>query len=98
MGYGSQILEIIKKDYKDYIILLAYEEVDSQYDNYEERKNRESFYRHHDFKDNGFISEEWGVRFQTAYIGNRQVTFEEYKEIFRIGFNVKPDKYLKRAK
>ena len=96
-GYGSQILEMIKKDYQDYIILLAFEEVDSKYDNYEERKNRKTFYLNHGFKDNGFKSNEWGVIFETAYIGNRKVSFSEYKEIFKIGFNVNPDKYLKEA-
>ena len=97
-GYGSQILEMIKKDYQDYTILLAFEEVDPKYENYLERKKRESFYLNHGFIDNGFVSEEWGVKFQTAYVGKRKVSFEEYKEIFRIGFNVKPDKYLKKAR
>ena len=96
-GYGSQILEMIKKDYQDYIILLAFEEVDPKYDNYEERKNRKTFYLNHGFKDNGFKSNEWGVIFETAYIGNRKVSFLEYKEIFKIGFNVNPDKYLKEV-
>ena len=96
-GYGSQILEIIKKDYSDYTILLAFEEVDPKYANYEERKNRKAFYFNHGFKDNGFKSNEWGVIFETAYIGKRKVTFIEYKEIFKIGFDVNPDKYLKEA-
>ena len=96
-GYGSQILEMIKKDYQDYTILLAFEEVDSKYDNYLERKNRKAFYLNHGFKDNGFKSNEWGVIFETVYIGNRKVSFIEYIEIFKIGFNVNPDKYLKEA-
>ena len=96
-GYGSQILETIKKEYSNYVILLAFEEVDPKYDNYLERVNREKFYRNHGFIDNDLITIEWGVHFQTAYIGKRKVSFEEYKEIFRICFAVNPDKHLKKA-
>ncbi len=96
-GYGTQIINIIKEDYKDYVILLAYEEVDEKYPNYAQRKSREAFYLKRGFKDNGFISEEWGVRFQSAYIGKRRVSFEEYIEIFKIGFNINPKGYLKRG-
>ena len=88
---------MIKKDYSEYTILLAFEEVNPQYANYEERKNRKAFYFNHGFNDNGFKSNEWGVIFETAYIGKRKVSFLEYKEIFKIGFNVNPDKYLKEA-
>ena len=96
-GYGSQIIEIIKRDYRNYILLLAYEEVDPRYSNYLERKNREKFYLNHGFINNDLVTDEWGVHFQTAYIGKRKVTFEEYKEIFRICFGVNPEKYLKKA-
>ena len=96
-GYGSQILETIKKDYQDYILLLAYEEVDHKYSNYLERVNREQFYLKHGFINNNLITDEWGVHFQTAYIGKRKVTFEEYQEIFRICFGVDPKKHLKKA-
>jgi len=96
-GYGGEILEMIKKDYQEYIILLCYEEVSPKYTNFEQRKTREAFYKKHGFKDNGFKTEEWGVTFQTAYIGKRPVAFVEYLEIFKIGFNVNPSKYLKIA-
>ena len=96
-GYGSQILETIKKDYQDYILLLAYEEVNPKYSNYLERVNREKFYIKHGFINNDLITDEWGVHFQTAYIGKRKVTFEEYQEIFRICFGVDPKKHLKKA-
>ena len=96
-GYGGQILENIKKDYSDYILLLAYEEVNTKYSNYLERVNREKFYLNHGFINNELVTNEWGVHFQTAYIGKRKVTFDEYKEIFRICFGVNPEKYLKKA-
>ena len=96
-GYGSEILETIKKDYSDYILLLAYEEVNPKYSNYLERVNREQFYLNHGFISNDLVTDEWGVHFQTVYIGKRKVTFEEYQEIFRICFGVNPEKYLKKA-
>ena len=96
-GYGGQILEIIKRDYHDYILLLAFEEVNPQYSNYEERVNRQRFYAHHGFLDNDLLTDEWGVRFQTAYIGQRKVTFEEYQEIFKIGFGDWTICHLKKA-
>ena len=96
-GYGSQILETIKNVYQDYILLLAYEEVDPKYSNYLERVNREKFYLNHGFISNDLVTDEWGVHFQTVYIGKRKVTFEEYQEIFRICFGVDPKKHLKKA-
>lgn len=96
-GFGGQILEIIKKDYQDKILLLAFEEVNPHYSNYQERVIRQNFYSHHGFLDNGLITDEWGVRFQTAYIGKRKVSFEEYQEIFKIGFGDWTIKHLKRG-
>ena len=97
LGYGGEILEDLKKEYADKVLLLCYEEVNPIYENYEERKNREKFYLHHGFKNNGFISDEWSVRFQTVYIGPHKVSFETYQEIFKIGFGVDAEKYLKKA-
>ena len=96
-GYGGQILEMIKKQYQDYVILLCYEEVNPHYPNYLERKKREKFYLKHQFKNNDFISDEWGVRFQSAYFGKHQVSFETYREIFKIGFGEQALIYLKKA-
>ena len=96
-GFGGQILEIIKKDCQDKILLLAFEEVNPHYSNYEERVIRQNFYNHHGFLDNELITDEWGVRFQTAYIGKRKVSFEEYQEIFKIGFGDWTIKHLKRG-
>ena len=96
-GYGSQILEIVKEKYQNYVLLLAFEEVNPQYPNYQERLIRQKFYYDHGFMNNDLITDEWGVHFQTAYIGKRKVTFEEYKEIFKLGFGVDAEKYLKKA-
>lgn len=97
-GYGGQILENIKQDYQDYVLMIAYEEVNPQYPNYLERVNREKFYLSHGFKNNNLKTNEYGVIYQTAYIGNRQVTFKEYKEIFILGFGKRNENYVKEVK
>ena len=62
------------------------------------RKRRERFYKHNGFKDNPLKTNEFGVIFQTASIGNRNVSFEEYQEIFKNGFGEFTLKYLKEIK
>lgn len=97
-GYGSHILNELKKIYKDYVILLCYEVVDPKYPDYEYRKLREQFYMKNGFKKNPLITNEFGVIFQTAYIGNRTVSFEEYQQIFVNGFGEFCLPYLKEIK
>ncbi len=96
-GWGSKILSYVKDNYDKYNILLCYEEVDEKYDNYLERKNREHFYLGNGFKINPLKTNEFGVIYQTACIGNRIITFEDYKEIFRLGFGEWTLKHLKNA-
>ena len=96
-GYGGQILEIIKQEYKDYVIMLCYEEVDSKYKNYEERVLRKSFYLSHGFKDNKIKTNEYGVIYETAYIGSHQVSFSNYLEIFKMVFGSRHEKHVTDA-
>ena len=96
-GYGGQILEIIKKDYEDYVIMLCYEEVDPKYQNYEERVLRKNFYRSHGFIDNKIKTNEYGVIYETAYIGSHQVSFSKYFEIFKLVFGPGHEQYVKDA-
>lgn len=95
-GYGTKILSTIKEEFKNYIILLCYEEVDDKYPDNENRKRRESFYKKNGFIINPLKTYEFGVIFQTARIGNRDVTFEEYKNIFIIGFSLDDDDFLQK--
>ena len=96
-GYGGQILELIKKEYQDYILLLCYEEVDHHYPNYLERLARERFYQSHGFQNNQLKTDEYGVIFQTAFIGSHQVDFLTYLEIFKLGFGKGNEKYIKEV-
>ena len=96
-GIGGEILEIIKKEYKDYVLMLGYEEVDRKYSNYQERVLRRDFYRHHGFIDNIIKTNEYGVIYETAYIGSHQVSFLEYLEIFKIVFGQGHEAFVKQA-
>ena len=96
-GYGGQIIEILKKDYQDYVLMLCYEEVDSKYENYEERVSRKNFYLSHGFKNNIIKTNEYGVIYETAYIGSHLVSFSKYLEIFKMVFGPGHDKYVLEA-
>ena len=85
-GYGGQIIEILKKEYKDYVLMLGYEEVDPKYKNYEERVLRKAFYYKHGFVDNKIKTNEYGVIYETAYIGSHLVSFADYFTIFKLVF------------
>ena len=97
-GYGSQAISLIKEKYRKFAILICYEEVDEKYPDYLNRKRREQFYYRNGFKKNPLMSNEFGVIYQTAVIGNRIVTFEEYQEIFKSGFGEHTLQYLQKYK
>ena len=97
-GYGGEIIEDMKKEYQNFVLLLCYEEVDPKYSNYEERINRRNFYYSHGFKPNKLKTNEYGVIYETAYIGSHQVDFASYQEIFVLGFGERNRPYIKEAK
>ena len=96
-GYGTKILSILKEKFKDYVLLLCYEEVDQKYKDYDMRLRREKFYIRNGFIKNPLKTNEFGVIFQSAYIGKHTVSFEEYKEIFASGFGEFAVKFLLEA-
>lgn len=96
-GYGGQILEDIKKEYSKLVLLLCFEEVDPKYPNYLERVDRRNFYYSHGFKPNKLKTNEYGVIYETAYIGSHQVDFSSYQEIFVLGFGEHNRPYIKEA-
>ena len=98
-GYGSKILNDIKEKYQDKTILLCYEEVDEKYEDFLDRKNREKFYSRNGFINNELKTQEGEVVYQSAIIGNRKVTFEEYKILFDLCYGKGAnEKYLKEYK
>ena len=96
-GYGGQIIEILKKDYKDYVLMVCYEEVNPKYQNYEERVLRKEFYYHHGFTNNIIKTNEYGVIYETAYIGSHFVSFIDYFTIFKLVFGPGHEAYVKDA-
>lgn len=98
-GYGSKILSDIKEKYQDKTILLCYEEVDEKYEDFLNRKNRENFYKRNGFINNELKTQEGEVVYQSARIGNRKVTFEDYKILFDLCYGKGAnEKYLKEYK
>ena len=96
-GYGGQIIELLKKEYRDYVLMICYEEVDQKYENYEERVSRKAFYQHHGFLDNKIKTNEYGVIYETAYIGSHYISFSDYFEIFKLVFGKGHEAHVKDA-
>ena len=93
-GYGGQIIEMLKKEYKDYVLMLCYEEVDPKYENYGERVSRKAFYYKHGFIDNKIKTNEYGVIYETAYIGSHLISFSDYFIIFKLVFGQGHEAYV----
>ncbi len=97
-GWGSKILSWVKDFHKDRVILLCYEEVSEKYSDNDLRKRRQDFYLNKNgFKDNHLKTNEFGIIFQTCIYGNHLVPFEDYVEIFVLGFSEFARPHIKRA-
>ena len=96
-GYGHQIISIIKELYKDYTLMLCYEEIDDKYLDNEMRKKRESFYQDNGFQRTDVLIEEYGVRYHIASIGPRKIAFAIYQNIFKTMFKYGNLKRLKEV-
>lgn len=95
-GYGTLILNDIKLSYPNHTILLCFEEVNSKYEDNDLRIKRQQFYIDNGFVNNGFLSKEGEVVYQSAYNGKRRVSFKEYQNIFDICYGEgASEKYLK---
>lgn len=81
-GYGSKILHWIKQRYNKQTILLAIEEVDAQYSNFQERIKRQTFYLKNDFVSTNLIMLERKVRYNLMLFGREQ-TNKAYKKLFK---------------
>ena len=69
-GYGSKVLQLIKKRY-NHTIMLCIEEVKEKYDNYQQRVNRKHFYLRNGLKEMNFYFIEAGVKYEMLYYGEK---------------------------
>ena len=85
-GYGTKILNDIKKMYKDKRIILMAETVDPSASNYQERVNRSKFYAKNSFVFQGYTIMEWGVNYDMLGAIPTTSRKEEFKEIIKYYF------------
>lgn len=78
MGYGTAVLELLKKRYQGERLFLAREQLDPTADNYEERIKRRQFYLQAGFSDLNCKITEMGVTFDVMSIGCT-VSAEDYR-------------------
>ena len=97
-GYGTRILQILKEMYKDKVLTLCYEEIDDKYQDIELRKRRKDFYYRNGFKDNEMKTCEYGVNYETCYIGNHKVSFKDYLGLYRSVFGDRVKSIIKELK
>lgn len=81
-GYGSKILETIKKEYNQCRIILMSEEINESSNNYEERIKRKRFYNNNGFRDLYYKVKEAGVIYDMLGYG-KEVSHKEYKELMK---------------
>ena len=97
-GYGTKILEIIKELYKDKVLTLCYEEIDDKYPDIELRKRRKNFYYRNGFIDNKMKTCEYGVNYESCYIGAHKVSFKDYLGLYRSVFGERVKSIIKEIK
>lgn len=78
-GYGGQVLQMLKEEYKNVPFFLCAEPLDEKANNAKERVNRLRFYAHNGFEEVGLIVREAGVDY-TVLTPGYPLTYAQYKE------------------
>lgn len=81
-GYGSKILQALRRRFSARRIILNIEVVDENCDNYEERKKRKEFYLKNGFREAGYSTREYSVEYEMLYLGGN-VSYEEFLALIR---------------
>ena len=85
-GYGTDVIEVLKKRYPDRSIVIDIEDDGVECDNVEQRKRRRAFYERLGFRVMPYRLSIFGVPSLIMSSG-REYTFDEYKEIFAAVFS-----------
>ena len=88
-GYGSSVLEAIKKRYEGKLLFGEVEPIDDNADNNEQRIRRIDFYLRNGFKMTGTKVSLFGCVLELMYYGDRAVTFEEYHKFLECIFGIR---------
>lgn len=81
-GYGTEIIDALRKKYKGKRLFLAREQLDKSAENYAQRVNRRSFYLKCGFEDLPCCIKEGAVVYDVMGIGGK-VTPEEYHDLIK---------------
>lgn len=65
-GYGSAALSLLAEAYPELQIILDFEEIDEQAENFEERCRRKKFYLRNGFHETGSYTMLWDIRFEVV--------------------------------
>jgi len=95
LGYGSKVINSMKKIYSEKRIVLNIEELEEQQGNYQQRIKRKAFYLKNGFSSSGYVVKEPEERLEMLILGGSisQVEIEAmYKNLFGgvLGFLYRP--------
>lgn len=81
-GYGSRVLEEVKRRFKGFRIILNIEELVEESENYRQQKKRKKFYVENGFEVADLKTKEKDVIYEMLYFGGN-VSYEEYSGLMR---------------
>jgi len=94
-GVGSEILQIMRKQYAGKGVFLEIEIVDENADNFEERRRRKQFYLSNGMMPMNVFVELFGVDMELLGF-DCALTFEEYHAFYRDNYNAWAAEHVKR--
>ena len=89
-GYGSAALKELERTYPNIQLILDFEEVKCDADNYEQRIKRKDFYLRNGFHETGQYTVLSGERFEVVCNGN-ELLCEEFEKLIKIMHDNRPD-------